>query len=136
MIKDKTGISAGALPSDTYAKLIDQAYAKYRVSPAYSAQKEVLFPVLDVGGEARVPSKGDSGKTLLWLKLVARGKEPYARIQVYMYRPEGVDTKHGSVWISTLFDEVKIHLLESELQQGAELLEQQVADIRRLLIDV
>ena len=29
-----------------------------------------------------------------------------------MYQPEGVDTKHGSVWISTLFDEVKIHLLD------------------------
>ena len=35
-----------------------------------------------------------------------------ARIQVYVYQPEGVDTKHGSVWISTLFDEVKIHLLD------------------------
>lgn len=112
MIKEKTSIAAGALPSDTYAKLIDQAYAKYRVSPAYSAKKEVFFPVLDVGG-----------------------KEPYARIQVYMYPPEGVDTKHGSVWISTLFDEVKIHLLESELPGGAKLLEQQVADIRRLLLD-
>ena len=85
MIKEKTSIAAGALPSDTYAKLIDQAYAKYRVSPAYSAKKEVFFPVLDVGGEARVPSKGSSGETLFWLKLVARGKEPYARIQVYMY---------------------------------------------------
>lgn len=114
MIQDKTSIAAGAIPSDTYAKLIHQAYAKYRVSPAYSAQKEVLFPVLDLGGTARVPNKGDAGET----------------------RTEDVDTKHSSVWTSPLFDEVQIHLLESELQQGAELAEEHVADIRRLLLDV
>ena len=74
MIKDKQRIAAGALPSETYAKLID--------------------------------------------------------------RTKDVGTSHGFAWINiTALSEVRIDMMESRLQHGAKLFDQNIADIRRLLLD-
>lgn len=147
MIKDKSRIAAGALPSETYAKLIDQAYAKYRASPEYSAKNVVLFPVFDAGGWVRLGDMvrilgalldmGDAGEPLFWIKVVALGEGAYPRcIQVHIYRTESVDTSHGIAWINiTTFNKVRIDRMESILKKGAVLSERNIADIRRLLLD-